>query len=193
MCVERRWSLCVVKAVFMDRDGTVSEEIGYMYHAGLYKPFPWAGPAVRKINESGMKAVLVTNQSGIGRGYFGESLVHEVHAILKAELARHGAQLDAIYICPHHPDAGCPCRKPLPGMLLQAEKELNIDLRHSYVIGDKFVDIEVAHAVSATSILVLTGYGKEQLDAHKEEPRQPHFIVEDLMSAVDGILSGAFA
>ena len=161
-----------------------------MYHAGLYKPFLWAGPAIRKINESGMKAVLITNQSGVGRGYFEESLVHEVNEVLKADLARHGAHLDAIYICPHHPEAGCGCRKPLPGMLRQAEQELYIDLENSYVIGDKYVDIEVAHAVGAKSVLVLTGYGREQLEAHRTEPCQPHWIAEDLMQAVDGILSG---
>jgi D-glycero-D-manno-heptose 1,7-bisphosphate phosphatase len=84
------------RAIFMDRDGTVSEEIGYMYHTGLYKPFPWAGPAIRKINDSGMKAILITNQSGVERGYFTESVVHEVHDILHDELARHNAKLDAV-------------------------------------------------------------------------------------------------
>src|SRR5262245_3062445 len=126
-------------AVFMDRDGTVSEEIGYMYDAGLYKPFPYSGPAIRRINESGMKAVLITNQSGVGRGYFAEATVHQVHEILRAELARYGAKLDAIYFCPHSPDAGCDCRKPQPGMLRQAERELDLDLKSSYVIGDKYV------------------------------------------------------
>jgi len=84
-----------------------------------------------------MKAVLVTNQSGIGRGYFEESMVHQVHDILQAELSRHGARLDAIYFCPHAPDSGCECRKPNPGMLLQAQKDLDIDLTESYVVGDK--------------------------------------------------------
>src|ERR1051326_2408442 len=111
------------RVVFLDRDGTVSEEIGYMYHAGLYKPFPYAGPAIRKINESGMKAVLITNQSGVGRGYFKESTVHEV---MGAERALHDAHLDAIYICPHHPEADCTCRKPLPGMLERAKHDLDI-------------------------------------------------------------------
>ena len=176
----------------MDRDGTVSEEIGYMYHAGLYQPFPWAGPAIRKINESGLKAVLITNQSGIGRGYFSESTVDEVHAVLKAELARHNALLDAIYVCPHHPDAGCDCRKPNAGMLLRAGKDMQIDLNRSYVVGDKYVDIELGHRVGATSILVLTGYGREERERYKANPQQPHFVVENLMNAVDGILSGAF-
>lgn len=180
------------RAVFLDRDGTVSKEVGYMYHAGLYQPFPWAGPAIRKINESGMKAVLITNQSGIGRGYFNESTVEEVHAILKAELARHHASLDAIYMCPHHPDAGCGCRKPNPGMLLRAHEDLDIDLSKSYMIGDKYVDIETAHRVGATSILVLTGYGREQREKYRSNEQQPDFVAENLMHAVDGILSGAF-
>jgi len=176
------------RAVFMDRDGTVSEEIGYMYHAGLYKPFPWAGRAIRRINESGMKAVLVTNQSGVERGYFPESTIHEVHEILKAELQKHNATLDAIYVCPHHPDTGCECRKRRPGMLLRAEKELNIDLKNSFVIGDKYLDVELAHAAGARGVLVLTGYGREQLEKHKDSPMQPHFVAENLEHAVDAIL-----
>ena len=156
------------RAIFLDRDGTVSEEIGYMYHANLYKPFPWAGPAIRRINESGMKAVLVTNQSGIERGYFPESTVHDVHQILKAELAKHNATLDAIYFCPHHPDTGCECRKPGTGMLVRAARELNIDLKSSFVIGDKYLDIDLAHAAGARGVLVLTGYGREQLEKHKD-------------------------
>ena len=88
----------------MDRDGTVSEEVGYMYHAGLFRLFPWTGEAIRKINESGMKAVLITNQSGVERGYFKESTVHEVHQILQQELKQWEAHLDAIYYCPHVPE-----------------------------------------------------------------------------------------
>ncbi len=180
------------KAVFIDRDGTVSEEIGYMYHAGLYQPFPWAGPAIRKINDSGMKAILITNQSGIGRGYFKEETVEEVHGILKAELARYHASLDAIYVCPHRPDAGCNCRKPNPGMLLRARDEMDIDLSSSYMIGDKYVDIETAHRAGATGILVLTGYGREQQERYRANEVQPDFVVENLMEAVDGIVSGVF-
>jgi D-glycero-D-manno-heptose 1,7-bisphosphate phosphatase len=177
----------------MDRDGTVSEEIGYMYDAGLYKPFPWAGPAIRKVNESGMKAVLITNQSGIGRGYFDEAMVDRVHEILQQELARHQAKLDAIYICPHHPEVDCDCRKPNPGMVLRAQQELNIDLTTSWVIGDKYVDIETAHRVGAKSVLVLTGYGREQRQTYKDSEHQPHLVAENLLEAVDAILSGALA
>src|SRR4030095_1680482 len=144
MCAGPRGSCFVHRAIFMDRDGTISEEIGYMYHAGLYKTFPWAGPAGRRINESGMKAVLVTNQSGVARGYFKESMVYEVHDLLQKDLARHGAKLDASFFCPHGPEGACDCRKPNPGMLFRAEKELDIDLKASYVIGDKHIDVETA-------------------------------------------------
>jgi D-glycero-D-manno-heptose 1,7-bisphosphate phosphatase len=178
------------KAVFIDRDGTVSEEIGYMYDAGLYKPFSYSGPAIRRINDTGMKAVLITNQSGVGRGYFEEAMVHKVHDILQSELARHGAKLDGIYYCPHSPEAGCDCRKPLPGLLHRAQKDLNIDLTASYVIGDKQVDVETAHAVGAKGILVLTGYGREERASHKDDPHQPHFIAENFAEAVDAILAG---
>jgi D-glycero-D-manno-heptose 1,7-bisphosphate phosphatase len=177
----------------MDRDGTVSEEIGYMYDAGLYKPFSYAGPAIRRINDSGMKAVLITNQSGIGRGYFEEAAVHQVHDLLRVELERYGARLDAVYFCPHHPEAGCDCRKPRPGMLRQAQKELNVDLAGSYVIGDKQVDVETAYSVGAKSILVLTGYGREERDAHKQSAHQPHLVAENLAEAIDAILAGALS
>jgi len=175
----------------MDRDGTISEEIGYMYHAGLYRVFSWSGPAIRKINEHGMKAVVITNQSGVGRGYFDTASVEEVHGILNAELAIHHAKLDAIYACIHHPKAGCDCRKPNSGMLLRARDELNIDLTQSFVIGDKYLDVETAHNVGAKGILVLTGYGQREREKYKSSNRQPDLVAENLMAAVDAIISGA--
>ena len=178
------------RAVFLDRDGTISEEVGYIYHAGLYKVFSWSGPAIRKINEHGMKAIVITNQSGVGRGYFDEGSVEEVHDILRGELAVHNAKLDAIYTCTHHPEAGCDCRKPNSGMLLKARDEMNIDLTQSFVIGDKYLDVETAHNVGAKGILVLTGYGREEREKHKSSRRQPDLIADNLMDAVDAILRG---
>lgn len=175
----------------MDRDGTVSEEVGYVYHAGLYKVFEWAGPAIRKINQHGMKAILITNQSGVGRGYFEETSVEEVHNILRTELAKQNAKLDAIYVCVHHPDEGCDCRKPNPGMLLRAQEELDIDLTQSFVIGDKYLDIETAHNVGAKGILVLTGYGRQEREKYMTGEHQPDLVAENLMEAVEAILSGA--
>jgi D-glycero-D-manno-heptose 1,7-bisphosphate phosphatase len=177
----------------MDRDGTVSEEIGYMYHAGLYRLYPWTAGAIRRINENGMKAVLITNQSGVGRGYFDENSVVEIHRLLSTELAQSQAKLDAIYYCPHRPDDACECRKPRPGMLLRAQDELNIDLQQSYVIGDKHSDVVTASAVGAKSVLVLTGYGREELAQHRNDRLQPGYIAENLMHAVDAILKGNVA
>ena len=177
----------------MDRDGTVSEEIGYMYHTHLYKPFPWTGPAIRKINDSGMKAVLITNQSGVERGYFDESLVHEVHEILQAELARYSGHLDGIYFCPHHPETGCDCRKPRPGMLLRAQQEMGIDLSQSFMVGDRYLDVDVAYAAGARSVLVMTGNGRAEHEKYKALRQQPHFVAENLLVAVESIVSGVFA
>src|SRR5207247_8800888 len=121
------------RAIFMDRDGTVSEDVGYMYHAGLYKVFSWTGPAIRKINDSGMKAVLITNQSGVGRGYFDEADVEQVHRILHAEVAVHGGKLDGVYVCVHHPAAGCDCGTPNTCRLLQAPRREDDDPTASIV------------------------------------------------------------
>jgi D-glycero-D-manno-heptose 1,7-bisphosphate phosphatase len=175
-------------AIFMDRDGTVSHEVGYMYHAGLYKPFPWTGRAIQRINQSGVKAILVTNQSGVGRGYFAESTIAEVHDVLKEELARWNAHLDAIYYCPHSPEDGCECRKPNPGMLWRARQELQVVLEDSYVIGDRYLDIEMAHAVGAKGVLVLTGDGANELAKRKNEAVQPDMVSENLLTAVETIL-----
>lgn len=175
-------------AIFMDRDGTVSEEVGYMYNAGLFQPFPWTGQAIRKINESGMKAILVTNQSGLGRGYFTEDTLSAVHSVLKAELSRSEAHLDAIYYCPHLPDAGCECRKPSPGMLMKAAREFDINLKESYVIGDRYLDIRMAHSVGAHGILVLTGDGGSELEKRKNEVVQPDWVSPNLLTAVESIL-----
>ena len=174
----------------MDRDGTVSEEVGYMYHAGLYRVFPWAGDAIRKINVSGMKAVLTTNQSGIARGYFPESTVHEVHHLLQVELDQSEAYIDAIYYCPHAPEDNCDCRKPRPGMILRAARELDIDLSRSYMIGDRYVDVRAAHAAGVRSILVCSGDGAAEMAKYGGLPGpQPDFVADNLLHAVDAILS----
>src|SRR6188768_600022 len=179
------------KGIFMDRDGTVSEEVGYMYHAGLYKPFPWTGEAVRKINDSGYKAVLITNQAGIERGYFPESMVHEVHSVLGAELNRWSAHLDGIYYCPHRPETQCDCRKPKPGMILRASREMNIELAESYMIGDRYVDVQAAHGAGVKSVLLRSGDGVIEFEKHGNSSSvQPHFIADNLLHAVEAILDG---
>jgi D-glycero-D-manno-heptose 1,7-bisphosphate phosphatase len=179
------------KAIFMDRDGTLLEENGYMYHAGLYRPFPWIGQAVRRINDAGFKAVLITNQSGVERGYFTASTVNEVHHLLQADLAESHALLDAIYYCPHKPETGCGCRKPKPGMLLQAGRDLDIDLANSFMIGDRYLDVETGRAAAVRTILVRTGDGAAEFERYRAASAiQPHFVADNLLDAVDAILGG---
>ena len=175
----------------MDRDGTVSEEVGYMYHPGLFRMFSWTGEAIQKINESGMKSILMTNQSGIERGYFKESVVHEVHQVLQEGLKDWEAHLDAIYYCPHAPETGCDCRKPKPGMILRAARELEIDLNKSFMIGDRYLDVRAAHSAGVRSVLVCSGDGASEMAKYAGLPGpQPDFVADNLLHAVQAILSG---
>ena len=187
------------RAFFIDRDGTLSEEVGYVNHLSRFRLFPFAVEAVRLVNRSPFLAVLVTNQAGVARGYFPESLVHEVHAAVAGEMKAGGARLDGIYYCPHHPSAGeppyrqdCNCRKPRPGLLHRAAAALGIDLARSYVIGDRFGDLELAWGVGATGVLVRTGYGRGELEQHAPAwPRPPDMVADHLLEAVVNILSAA--
>jgi D-glycero-D-manno-heptose 1,7-bisphosphate phosphatase len=183
-------------AVFMDRDGTLSHEVGYVNHVSRFRLYPWSVDAVRLINRSGFLAVVITNQAGVARGYFPEAVIHEVHASLRAAMHDGGAQLDAIYFCPHHPSLGeppyrmeCDCRKPKPGLLKRAESDLGIDLKHSWVIGDRLGDVELAWRVGARGALVKSGYGLGELAYHAPaRPRQPDLVAEHLLEAVGRIV-----
>jgi len=188
-------------AIFMDRDGTLSHEVGYVNHLSRFRLFPYAVEAVRLINRSGFLAVLVTNQAGVARGYFPESLVHEVHAAVRASMEKGGARLDGIYVCVHHPSVGeppyrqdCDCRKPRPGLLRQAEAELGIDLRRSWVVGDRLNDLELAWSVGGRAALVRSGYGLGELAYHAGAwPRQPDLVADHLLEAVVRIAAAAGA
>ncbi|WP_018249213.1 D-glycero-alpha-D-manno-heptose-1,7-bisphosphate 7-phosphatase [Orenia marismortui] len=183
-------------AVFMDRDGTVSKEIGYVNDPTRYELLPRTGLAIKKLNQNGIKAILATNQAGVARGYFKEEMITKVHNKLERLLEKEDAYLDAIYYCHHHPDVGegkfrkkCDCRKPEPGMLIKGEEEFGVDLNKSYMIGDKISDVEVAHKVGSKGILVLTGYGMGAYKHEREDwPVEPEYIAEDLFDAVEWIL-----
>jgi D,D-heptose 1,7-bisphosphate phosphatase len=183
------------RAFFIDRDGTLNEDIGYVSTPNELILYPWAAEAVRLVNESGFKAIVITNQSGIARGMYSEQTLGAIHERMITELARDGARIDAVYYCPHHPEIGavdyrktCDCRKPRTGMLEAAASEHNIDLTRSFVIGDKSSDILLAQNAGAGAVLVLTGYGRETL-AHPERwPCRPSFIAENLLLAVKQIL-----
>ncbi len=176
-------------AVFLDRDGTIAEEVGYLNHPSRFRMFPFVADAIRRLNEAGLPVVVVTNQSGVGRGYFPESLVRSVNELMKKELALAGARIDAVYYCPHTSADGCDCRKPRPGLLQRAALEHLLDPARSFVVGDRYSDIELARNVRARGILVRTGYGEGELAWHSAKwPTQPDFTVEDLSKAADCIL-----
>ncbi len=176
-------------AVFLDRDGTIAEEVGYLNHLSRFRVFPFVAAAVRRFNEAGLPVVVITNQSGVGRGYFPESLVHAVHQQMKQQLAAGGARVDAIYYCPHTSADDCNCRKPKTGMFDRAAQEHGIDLKRSFVVGDRYGDVQLARNASARSILVRTGYGEGELAWHAAKwPSQPDFVAQDLSDAADWIL-----
>jgi D-glycero-D-manno-heptose 1,7-bisphosphate phosphatase len=176
-------------AVFLDRDGTIAEEVGYLNHISRFRMFPFAADAIRRLNEAGLPVMVVTNQSGVGRGYFPEALVDEVHELMTRQLAAAGARLDAIYYCPHTSAEGCESRKPKPGMLERAAREHALDLKRSFVVGDRSADIELAHNAGARGILVRTGYGEGELAWHVPRwPIQPDYVAQTLTEAADWIL-----
>lgn len=184
------------RAIFMDRDGTVSDEVGYVNDLGRYRLLPGSAEAIRRINRSGFLAFVITNQSGVARGLFDETLLRQVNETLTRWLLEEGARLDGIYVCPHHPDVGeapwrqqCECRKPRPGLLRQAAREHDVDLSASYMIGDTVLDIEAARNAGATGVLVLTGYGKGDLKYRMaQRGLTPAHVAADLLEAVEWIL-----
>jgi D-glycero-D-manno-heptose 1,7-bisphosphate phosphatase len=182
-------------AVFLDRDGTINEEMGYINHLDRFVLLPGAAAAIRRLNECRLRAVVVTNQSGAARGYFPVELIDQVHQKLHKLLKAEGAFLDGIYTCVHAPPekgegGGCGCRKPETGLMLQAARELQIDLERSYVVGDRLKDIQMGRNVGAKAILVLTGYGKgEKKCLAASTELEPDFVATDLAEAVDWILA----
>lgn len=183
-------------AIFLDRDGTISEEVGYVNHLSRYRLLPHALEAIREINRSGRLAIVTTNQAGVARGYFSETLLHQVHDRLRLLTGEAGARLDAIYYCPHHPREGeppwradCDCRKPRPGMILRAAREHDIDLTSSFIVGDGVADIEAGAAAGIPGVLVLTGYGRGLVEHQKERFRTaPAHTAENVLEAVRWIL-----
>ena len=183
------------RCVFLDRDGTINEEVNYLSHPDQLRLIAGAAEAIKLLNQNGYKVVVVTNQAGVARGYFTEQAVREVHEVLEKMLEAHGAAVDAIYYCPHHPAAGigvyrqdCNCRKPKPGMLEKAAREVDLDLGVSFVVGDKISDLEAGHAVGCRNILVHTGYGQESKNEFSGSVWQPEYVADDLLEAARWIL-----
>jgi len=184
-------------AVFLDRDGTINEQMGYINHISRFQLLPGVRSAIKKLNDADVPVVVVSNQSGLARGYFPEELLSSVHHKMHTLLAEKGAKVDAVYYCPHHPEAKeehfrkkCDCRKPKPGLIDRAAKELGIDPKKSFVVGDRWSDIKTAANCGARSILVRTGYGRgdeQYIGPHQEI--QPHKKCDDLTEAVEWILN----
>jgi D-glycero-D-manno-heptose 1,7-bisphosphate phosphatase len=178
-------------AVFLDRDGTIAEEVGYANHISRFDIFPFAAAAIRRLNEARIPVIVVTNQSGVARGFFPESLVKEIHEKMTAQLAAGGAHVDGVYYCPHVREQNCQCRKPLPGMLEQAAKEHGLELAGSTLVSDRYDDISMAHDAGCRGILVLSGYGRGEHEWNRARwPRIPDHVVEDLAAAVTIVLGG---
>ncbi|MFN2530501.1 MAG: D-glycero-alpha-D-manno-heptose-1,7-bisphosphate 7-phosphatase [Pyrinomonadaceae bacterium] len=183
-------------AVFIDRDGTLSEEVGYVNHPSRFHQFSYSAAAIRLLNENGWLAIVITNQAGVARGYFDEAMVQKIHSQLQAELERQAARLDGIYYCAHHPSLGdapyrqsCDCRKPQPGLILRACRDFQIDLAASWMVGDRYSDIELARNAGVRSALVLSGYGRGEWEYQRASWReQPDLVSENLLEAVKSII-----
>lgn len=189
------------RAVFIDRDGTISEEVGYINHPERFRLFPYAAAAIKQLNQNGWLAIVTTNQAGVARGYFAEDMIHAVHARLTNELEAEGARLDGIYYCAHHPSVGdppyridCDCRKPKPGLITRAARDFDIDLNNSWVVGDRYSDIELARNAGVKSALVLSGYGRGEWEHQSSSwTQQPDLVADDLLAAVHLIVGEAAA
>ncbi len=180
------------RAVFLDRDGTLNVEKNYLIHPQDFEFIPGVPAALKKLQDAGFLLVVVTNQSGIARGYFTVSQLNNLHRFMEEALATYDVTLDGIYFCPHHPIEGknrycrpCNCRKGKPGMLLQAAADLKIDLSQSIMIGDSCTDMEAGAAVGCRCYFVRTGYGKQGLQNGDQFNAQ---VVADLSIAVERIL-----
>ncbi len=176
--------------VFLDRDGTINKEVGYLNDPSLLELLPGAANGIQALKQAGFKVVIITNQSGLARGYFSLTTLEEIHRELLRQLALHGAYIDGIYFCPHHPDEGCPCRKPATALVEKAVIELGLDISRAYVVGDKRIDLLLAKNIGAKGVLVLTGYGHSELALLvKQKIIFPDIIAADLQEAAELILA----
>ena len=172
------------KCVFLDRDGTIARDVPYCSSPEQFELLPGAGESIRLFNIAGYKVILITNQSGVGRGYFTEEMLGLIHEKMKVKLADYGAHIDAIYYCPHHPDENCECRKPKPKLIIHAAEDFHIDLGRSYLIGDSAKDIEAGKAAGCKTILI----GKMDI----ANTPKPDYAAANLIEAAK-ILQGSYS
>ena len=180
------------RAVFLDRDGTINEEMGYLFEPEKVSLIPGAAEALVRLREAGFRLIVVTNQSGVARGLFTEDDLHKVNHRLTGLLEAKGAKVDAYYFCPHHPRHGemleCECRKPKTGMAVSASEKFGIDLSSSYFVGDKATDIELGKNAGGKTVLVLTGFGNEEKSLLRERGIEPDMVSASLPEAADWII-----
>lgn len=184
-------------AAFLDRDGTLNEERGYINHPDNLHLIEGAAEAVILLKQSGLKTIVVTNQAGVARGYYPERHVLRLHDRLQHLLKEQGAELDGIYYCPHHPDVGeppyrqnCDCRKPKLGMIRKAEEDWGVEACNSYMVGDKLSDIEFGRKAGCKVILVLTGYGKGEWEYNRDRLEgAPDFVADDILAAAKWVVA----
>jgi len=185
------------KVVFLDRDGTINEEVAYLYRPEDLVVLPGVPQAIKLLRDNGFCIVVVTNQAGIARGYYTVEQMHRLHGYLNEQLKKDGAWIDSFYYCPHHPEYGigeykkvCRCRKPDTGMFEMAGQEYEVDKNHSYMIGDKCIDVQAGRNYGIKSILVGTGYGREEREKARQQEVGPFydFYSETLMGAAEFII-----
>ncbi len=173
------------KAIFLDRDGTLIEEVNFLSTVEETKLYSFTIEALKLLRDAGFLFFVTTNQSGVARGYFDADAVNAIHAKIQNELEAEGLQIESFHFCPHFPDEGCKCRKPNTGMIEQAQANFEIDLSESWMIGDKILDIEMGFNAGTRTALVRTGYGKK----HKDElTRQPDVVAENLLEVAKFII-----
>lgn len=183
-------------ALFIDRDGTLSEEVGYVNHPSRFRVFPYSAEAIKLLNDNGWLAIVVTNQAGVARGYFAEEIITQVHERLRADLEKSAAKLDAIYYCAHHPSVGeppyrldCDCRKPRTGLIDRATADFEIDLQRSWMVGDRYGDIELAQNAGLHSAFVLSGYGRGEWEFQRATWKlEPDLVAENLLEVARTVI-----
>ena len=176
------------KAVFIDRDGTINVNVEYLDNPDNFKMYPRVAEGIKLLQNNDFKIIVITNQSGIARGYFSEKTLEKIHQKMKNELSKKGASIDALYYCPHHPDDDCNCRKPKTGLFERAIRDFDIDLNNSYIIGDRMIDVEAGHKIGLKTILV-----PEKKELVKREMNEsdinPDFMCDDFYSGVKWIIN----
>lgn len=172
------------RAIFLDRDGTMAIDVPYCSRPEDFELFPNTARAIKLLNEHDYKVIVITNQSGVARGYFTEDTLGRIHQKMLGKLAEEGARIDGIYYCPHHPNDNCECRKPKPKMVMQAVSEHDIDLKQSFMVGDKPLDIQLGKNVGCRTVLIPANTGETEV-----EPGSPDYTASDLLQAVLWIIN----